>query len=73
MSAKSENMRRCAKAAQALTLYDLGRSPRESLVDLLSDLRHWCDGRGFDFAAADRMAYQHYREELGAALLQVRT
>ena len=34
------------------------------LVEVLADARHWCDAHGFDFAALDRRAYQHYLHEI---------
>jgi hypothetical protein len=37
----------------------------ETLVDLLSNIRHWCDSRGLEFHVLDRLAYRHYSEELG--------
>ncbi len=37
------------------------------LVDLLADLRHWADAKGFDFFAALDTSYLHYlREKKGA-------
>ena len=35
-----------------------------SLIDLLTDLRHYCDAHGLGFADADRLAHQHYLAEL---------
>jgi hypothetical protein len=34
-----------------------------NVIDLLTDVRHLCDKHGYDFAALDRTAYQHYLEE----------
>lgn len=31
--------------------------------DMLSDLRHYCDSKGLDFAAEDRVAYGNYAAE----------
>ena len=36
---------------------------QENVVDMLADLRHLCDVKGWDFADLDRQAYQHYIEE----------
>ena len=36
---------------------------QEGLTDLLTNLRHWCDQQGLDFAEHDRLAYRHYLEE----------
>jgi hypothetical protein len=33
------------------------------VVDLLTDLRHFCDGRGLDFERLDRAAEQHHAAE----------
>ena len=38
-------------------------SPAEFMTDLLTDIRHYCDARGVDFAACDRAAYSHYVNE----------
>ena len=41
-----------------------------NVTDLLTDLRHLCDAKSFDFAKLDRMAYSHYSvevQELGSA------
>jgi len=35
------------------------------LVDLLTDARHWCDGRDESFWDIDRVAHQHYLAEIG--------
>ncbi len=35
------------------------------VIDLLTGLRHFCDGHWLDFSALDRMAYGRYLEDLG--------
>jgi hypothetical protein len=35
-----------------------------AIVDLLSDIRHWCDEHAQAFAALDRRAHQHYTTEV---------
>ena len=40
-------------------------SPSEFMTDLLTDIRHYCDSKGVDFAACDRAAYNHYVNERG--------
>ena len=40
------------------------RNDHEELGGLLSDVRHWCDMNGIDYAKADRAGYQFYREEV---------
>jgi hypothetical protein len=37
------------------------------VIDILADLRHLCDKRGWDFGDLDRIAYGHYCTESGAA------
>ncbi len=38
---------------------------KENLVrDVLSDLRHWADAYGLDFACEDKAAYHNYQYEL---------
>lgn len=36
---------------------------QEDLTDILADLRHLCDSRGWDFCNIDRIAYHHYIQE----------
>jgi hypothetical protein len=38
---------------------------RQNAVDLLANLRHFCDVEGLDFAELDRAAYRHYSAEVG--------
>lgn len=58
------NRRRAMRIGHVLTWCKDWDSGREGLIDLLTDARHWCDRHGEDFAALDRMAYQHYLAEL---------
>ena len=44
---------------------------RCNVIDMLTDLRHLCDVKGWDFADLDRQAYQHYIEEKEAGGLVV--
>ena len=44
---------------------------RRNVTDILTDLRHLCDVKGWDFADLDRQAYQHYIEEKEAGGLVV--
>lgn len=44
---------------------------RGNVTGMLTDLRHLCDVKGWDFADLDRQAYQHYREEKEAGGLVV--
>ena len=43
-------------------LYD-DFGPPENVTDMLTDLRHLCDAKGWDFADLDRQAYDHYSVE----------
>jgi len=36
----------------------------ELVIDLLTDLRHYCDSERLDFGKLDKVAYKHYCEEL---------
>jgi len=36
---------------------------RGNVTDMLTDLRHLCDVKGWDFADLDRQAYQRYLTE----------
>ena len=35
----------------------------DNVTDMLTDLRHLCDLKGYDFANCDRIAYDHYLVE----------
>lgn len=35
----------------------------ENVVDMLTDLRHLCDAKGWEFGELDRIAYRHYIPE----------
>lgn len=37
--------------------------PEEDVIDLLADLRHYCDREGLCLGDLDRMAHQHYLAE----------
>ena len=43
-------------------LYD-PHGGRDHVTDMLTDLRHLCDFYGWNFADADRSAYNHYLSE----------
>jgi hypothetical protein len=56
---------RIARASAALLTTDVSRSETdEAVIDLLANLRHYCDQCRFDFAKLDRLAYRHYVVEL---------
>jgi hypothetical protein len=35
------------------------------VIELLTSVRHFCDGRSLDFGKVDRLAYRHYLDQLG--------
>jgi len=49
--------------AKGLTERPPRQSPKETLTDLLSDLRRFADAAGIDFDDADRVAQDHYEFE----------
>ena len=61
----SNNATRAHRCAKAIALYgNRDPNPATQLIDLLADIRHWCDRHGEDFARLDRLAYDHYLTEL---------
>lgn len=46
--------------------YDIKVEGDAAIIDALTDLRHLCDKRGSDFADLDRIAHDHYTEELAS-------
>jgi hypothetical protein len=61
--------RRAEKARRALRLGNYRNHDRravpEDVTDILADLRHLCDKRGWDFGNLDRIVYDHYLTEKG--------
>jgi hypothetical protein len=55
---------RAARCHATLTDYCDAWDARTNLIDLLTDVRHWCDFHRESFAALDRTAYRHYIAEL---------
>ena len=64
MSAEPTNKQRAARCVKALKRYGTDDRVRVCLIDFLADARHWCDREGEDYAALDRLAYDHYLAEL---------
>ncbi len=64
MSAKPTNKGRTARCGKALKRYGTHDTPKTCLIDFLADARHWCHRNGEDFAALDRLAYNHYLTEI---------
>lgn len=60
---KRERAQRAARARLALEDYKVKCGYDEALIDLLTDLRHFCEQRGFDFVELDETAGRHYRDE----------
>jgi hypothetical protein len=64
MTKNVENMLRAERAQDALATYIDMDDTRSAVIDLLTDLRHYCDHNDIDLGAADKMAHQHYLAEL---------
>lgn len=47
--------------------YDRDDDDETKLTDLLSDIRHFCDVYGVDYAVADRADHNHYTAEVAQA------
>lgn len=58
-----DNARRAKTFEKAMEIYGTG-SPKDVLIDLLTDAQHWCDANGDDFHIALAMACRHYIHEL---------
>jgi hypothetical protein len=59
-----------ARAALARAAWTRGAAPaydEEAVVDLLTDLRHWCSAAGIDFPRCDHLAWAHHQDEIGGA------
>lgn len=57
-----------ARAALARAAWVRGEAPcygDEALIDLLADLRHFCEVTRIDFDACDRLASMHFADEIG--------
>jgi len=55
--------RRIVAKRALLAAYEEDDVPAQLITDLLADLRHLCDGLGFDFGELDRAAFRHYAVE----------
>lgn len=70
---KRMNAKRALRALAALRMFAYMSGQMKSgdwkydrdsvIVDLLADLRHYCDENGKDFAQLDGRAYRHYLTE----------
>lgn len=59
---------RIASASAALLGAEASADEKDvAVIDLLTNLRHYCDHHRFDFAKLDRLAYQHYIAEVNEA------
>lgn len=58
------NKQRAKRVSQALRSYGTDDTDEGCLIDLLTDIRHWCDRHGESYAMLNRMAYEHYLAEL---------
>ncbi len=62
---KAENEERAGRVKDILSqMYDGEGADETNLVDLLSDIRHFCDVYAVEFHAADRVAHNHYTSEV---------
>ena len=62
-----------ALAAYAKAVHQEGEDVATNIGDLLSDLRHFCDGHGLDFAELDERGRNHYAYEAAIVAGLVRT
>lgn len=63
---KAKNRRKVERANRALTIYGVRTEGDAAVIDLLADLRHFCEARGMDFDDLNRIAGNHYTDEGGA-------
>lgn len=74
LETKAENLNRARRLSKALAYYkneclsEPGPVDDFSLIDLLSDARHYCDEQALDYAVQDRAAYANYSMELRGGL-----
>lgn len=61
------NNERAAKAAEKVKGYagEKAEDVEADVVDLLVDLRHYCDAVGLDFGRLNRTARHHHEAEVG--------
>ena len=45
---------------------DYGNGPAQGVAEILTDLRHYCDRHGLDYAERDRAAYGFYLAEVAS-------
>lgn len=67
----NQNEKRAARAKRALC-HVYGRAevrlePECAVIDILTDLRHFCDSARLAFGELDRIAHGHYVSERGEA------
>lgn len=62
------NAQRAKQLAEVLRQYATDDTDAGSLIDLLTDARHWCDRNGECFGDMDRIAHDHYLAELSDEL-----
>jgi hypothetical protein len=64
MTTLTHNDRRAVRIGHILSWCKDWPSERDGLIDLLADARHWCDRNGHCFGELDRLAHQHYLDDL---------
>ena len=60
MARMNQRAKRAQNALNGGNYHEGSADDPTAVVDLLADLRHFCDARGMDFADLDRIAYNHY-------------
>jgi len=58
-----DNARRIKRAQSALKKYSSLPEDGTGVIDLLADLRHFCEAAGIDYDNCDRIARAHFTEE----------
>jgi hypothetical protein len=64
------NADRAQRCDAALVAYNDEYDINANVIDLLTDIRHWCDANGHAFHELDRIAYEHYLAEATAGWRQ---
>lgn len=59
------NPARAERAHRVIENYNDDDDERANAIDLLTDVRHWCDEHGECYGDLDRIAHEHYFAELG--------
>lgn len=60
----TKNAQRARHIARVLLEYDTDDTDFGCLIDLLANVRHWCDVHGQCYGDIDRRAYRRYLAEI---------